>query len=164
MAGQCRVGNLLIVSPSDRYEIRAYRSDGSLARIVRREHEHRSPARADLDRHVAQLRRDLAQHEDRERWIAIAEEMPLTDGLPAFSAIRVDRLGNLWVEEFMLPEDDAEYSLWTVYDPDGDVLGLVEMPGELDEIFEIGADYVLGKTTDDLDVEHVQLWSLSRPG
>ena len=36
-------GELAIVSPTDRYEIRAYTGDGSLARIVRREHNVAEP-------------------------------------------------------------------------------------------------------------------------
>jgi len=43
----------------------------------------------------------------------------------------------------------------------GRVLGFVETPGGL-SIFEIGEDYILGSTTDEVDVEYVQLWELGR--
>ena len=47
---------------------------------------------------------------------------------------------------------------------DGRVQGFVDTPPDL-ELFEIGADYILGTTTDELGVERVQLWSLDRtPG
>jgi hypothetical protein len=36
------------------------------------------------------------------------------------------------------------------------------MPGDL-EVLEIGDGYVLGRTTDALDVQRVQLWELIEP-
>ena len=51
--------------------------------------------------------------------------------------------------------------MWTVFDPGGRVSGHVETPWEL-EIYEIGEDYILGHTRDELDVEYVQVWPLDR--
>ncbi|MCY4508956.1 MAG: hypothetical protein OXG35_18670 [Acidobacteria bacterium] len=52
---------------------------------------------------------------------------------------------------------------WTVFDDDGRVLGLMDLPPDLD-IFEIGEDYILGSVSDDLGIESVQLWPLDRSG
>ena len=49
----------------------------------------------------------------------------------------------------------------TVFDPDGRALGFVETPGGFG-VFEIGEDYILGSTTDELGVEYVQLRELGR--
>ena len=54
-------------------------------------------------------------------------------------------------------------SLWTVFDPEGRVLGFVETPEGL-WIWEIGEDYILGRADDELGVESVQLWPLERRG
>ncbi len=51
--------------------------------------------------------------------------------------------------------------LWTVFDPEGRVLGLVETPEGL-WIHEIGEDYILGTAWDALNVEYVQVWGLER--
>ena len=67
-----------------------------------------------------------------------------------------------WVEEFKLPGADEDGKVWTVFDPDGRALGFVETPQDL-SIFKIGADYVPGRVTDALDVETIQMWSLTRP-
>lgn len=72
-----------------------------------------------------------------------------------------DRVGHLWLEEFEPPGEDRPGALWTVLDPEGRVLGRVETPDGL-EIYEIGADYLLGRTRDELRVEYVQLWSMER--
>ena len=53
--------------------------------------------------------------------------------------------------------------VWTVFDPDGHVLGFVETPPGL-HIYEIGADYLLGHATDEDGIEYVRLWPLERTG
>ena len=42
-------GDLAVVTSSERYEIRAFAKDGTLARIVRMEHALRAPTRADVE-------------------------------------------------------------------------------------------------------------------
>ena len=85
--------------------------------------------------------------------------MPLVDAYPAFGEILSDRAGYLWVREYRA--SGAEGAVWAVFDPEGRIQGLVETPPGL-RIFEIGEDYILGWARDDLGVEYVQLWSLSR--
>ena len=81
---------------------------------------------------------------------------------PAFSSLQSDLLGFLWVREYNFPEQDE--NIWTVFDADGRVQGFMETPAEVD-VFEIGEDYILSGTTDELGVERVQLWLLDRtPG
>ena len=145
-------GDLVIVSPTDHSEIRAYRDDGSLARIVRWEHDVRTPTQDDLDDYR------VARTNPREALDAV----PLPESFPAFSAIEVDLPGNLWVREYNRREED-DRALWTVFDPEGVVLGFVETPPEL-IIYEVGENYILGKVRDDLGVEYVQLWPLERVG
>ncbi len=151
-------GDIVVLAPTDRYELRAYGSDGALVRIIRRDHELRSPTRAELDDLLAESFADLPE-EVRMRFVAQTEDMPLVEFFPAFEALHSDLLGHLWVQEYRFPGEDG--NLWTVFDADGRVKGLVETPPGLD-IFEIGEDYVLGKTIDEFDVERVQLWPLDR--
>ena len=68
--------------------------------------------------------------------------------------------GNLWVQDFRPPSQEGP-DMWTIFGPDGQALGRFETPENL-TIYEIGADYVLGRTTDQLDVERVVLLSLER--
>jgi len=55
----------------------------------------------------------------------------------------------------------AERSTWTVLDPVGRALARVSTPPRT-RVLEIGTDYVLGVTLDELDVELVTLWRLRR--
>ena len=155
-------GDLAVLGRTETYEIRGYRSDGSLARIVRRDFEPGTPTRAGQD---AWFNRLLARYseERRERSAQVAANVPLVDAFPAFGAVVGDALGHLWVAEFKRPGDDYAGTLWTVFDRDGRVRGLVETPAFV-TVFEIGEDYILGETTDELGVEYVQMWRLDRQG
>ena len=47
---EARWGDLVVIASNDLYEIRTYdRSDGSLARIVRRDYANRAPTRPEVD-------------------------------------------------------------------------------------------------------------------
>ena len=79
--------------------------------------------------------------------------------LPGVREDPVDRAGYLWVQEYRVPGEGA--AVWTVFDPEGRVQGMVETPAGLD-VFEIGEEYVLGLMKDELGVEYVQVWALDR--
>ena len=150
-----------MVAPNDRYELRAYSSDGSLTRIIRRDHELRSPTQAELDEWLAENYAHLPE-ERRTPLFQRLDGMTPVEFFPAFEALESDPLGYLWVQEYPLPGE--EDNVWTVFDPDGRMQGFVETPPGLD-VFEIGEDYVLGMAADENDVERVQLWPLDRrPG
>lgn len=157
-------GGLVVVSPTSRYEIKAFREDGALARIVRRGHVPRAPTEADREPYVEDQMIHILETpnlpdfmvEEARRSFGSA---PFAATFPAFSSVMGDVAGNLWVEEYEFPREDWPTRLWTVFDPEGRVLGFVETPDGL-EIYEIGEDYILGHTRDDLDVEYVQVWRL----
>ncbi len=159
-------GDLFVVAPNDTHEIRAYEPAGTLSRIVRRDHALIAPTPthidAEIERRVA-LRPPEQQAERRRELRETFEEVPIAETFPAFDQIVADALGHLWVQEYDLPGEERTNPLWTVFDPEGRVLGFVETPARLG-IYEIGEDYILGRATDDLGVEYVQVWSLSRSG
>ncbi|WP_419167831.1 6-bladed beta-propeller [Candidatus Palauibacter sp.] len=146
-------GKLVAIGVQDSYEIKAFATDGSLVRTVRRAGDLESPAQADLDEYYARRYADLPD-EDRISNLNAVRDMPLVESWPAFSEILSDRAGYLWVREYRT-------AAWTVFDPEGRVQGLIETPPDL-RTFEIGEDYILGWVYDELGVEYVQLWSLSR--
>lgn len=159
-------GESVVVAPTRSYEIKAYDPGGVLSMVVRRAHALVAPTQAhqdaDIERRVA-LRPPAEQAERRQELRERFAEVPMPETFPAFAAIVADALGSLWVQEYDLPGEERTNPLWTVFDPEGRVLGFVETPSGL-RIYEIGEDYILGRATDDLGVEYVQVWSLDRAG
>lgn len=170
-------GDLVVVAPNRDYEIRAFGPDGTLRRIVRRDH---TPVHTTPDYREAFFREFLrergfspevanSEEEALEQVRQTMGEIPLPETLPAFATVLADAIGHLWVREFSILDGEFEIPggessagpVWTVFDPDGHVLGFVETPPGL-LIHEIGADYILGHATDEDGIEYVRLWPLSR--
>ena len=152
-------GDLVVVGHTGSYELKAFRADGSLARIVRRDHAPRATTERDVDAYIERQAgySTLPTAESRRRY----ESVPVAEHFPAFESVRSDAVGHLWVAEYEFSEEERPPRLWTVFDPEGRALGYVETPEGL-WVHEIGDDHVLGTTFDELDVEHVQLWALAR--
>lgn len=142
--------DLAVVGRNDIYEIRAYDTDGALRRMVRMDHA------------LIPVTRSLLALEQEEQGLDPGDdEIPAPETLPAFDRVIADALDNLWVREYRVPGRDTPHPLWTVFDPEGRVLGHVETPPGLG-IFEIGEEHVLGLAIGDLGVQQVQVWSLRR--
>ena len=160
-------GDRVVVSHNSRYEIMAYRADGSLDRVVRRDHVLRSPTEADREPFVDEQLSLLEGADIPEFMVQAArhefETTPMADFFPAFVSVLGDAASHLWIEEFESPRQDRPGTLWTLFDPKGRMLGFVETLDGL-EIYEIGEDYILGRVTDELGVESIQLWPLDRSG
>lgn len=146
-------GDLVAIGDQAVYEIKAFAADGTLVRVVRRDGDLGSPTRAEQDRYWERRYADRPP-DSRAESLRAVRDMPLVDSYRAFSTILSDPLGYLWVREY-------RRRVWTVFDPEGRVQGLVEMPSGLG-VFEIGEDYILGRSRDDLGVEYVQLWRMDR--
>ena len=162
-------GDLVVVAPNYSYEIRAFDAHGTLKRIVRRDHEVVARTDAHLDAYIEdrvmhepeRLRADTDTRRTlRERY----EGIPLPETHPAFVTAIADALNHLWVQEYHPPGQGDANPVWTVFDPDGRVLGFVETPAGLTDIYEIAEHSILGRVTDEFGVEYVQVWPLRRWG
>ena len=158
-------GDLTIVAHTGRYELRAYRADGSLTRIVRRDHVPRPPSETEIEAFIEwQVGRSVRSSEsERAESRGRYRNVPVAEHFPAFESILTDARDHLWVEEYESPAEEEPGALWTVFDPEGRALGFVELPKGL-RVHEIGEDYILGRALDELDVEYIQVWALERLG
>jgi hypothetical protein len=138
----------------DAYEIEVRSGDGALQQLIRRTIPNR-PVPAGLAEERRQWMRDMIRGMGGQ--IVADVEIPAT--MPAYGSLLVDAEGNLWVQEYRIRE---EQPAWAVFDSDGRFLGTVDVPAD-GEIFEIGADYVLGVWRDDMEVEQIRLYTLHKP-
>lgn len=135
-------GDRLYAGETDALEIGGYSSHGELLTSIRKEYRPR-PVTPEL---VA-------------RW-SVDPEAPLPETVPAFSELRADPAGNLWVRRFG-PSRELRGGVWDIFDRNGRWLGTVTMPAGL-TVFEIGRNWVLGGSSDELDVERIRLHDLRK--
>lgn len=121
---------------------------------------------AHVDAHRTSLEARLAEAQDdfsRRAYRAELEvDRPIADRLPPHTALRLGLEGDIWVRGYVAPgEDDPG---WLVFDADGRLQCRADLPFQQTwDVYEIGRDYVLGKIDDELDVEHVRRYGLTRP-
>lgn len=154
-------GDRFFFGPQDTYEIEVREQNGTLTRLIRRD---KAPAPV-TDAHVSSLMEEILDEttdtDQNREFRRMFREAPIPELHPAYGYIYADALGFLWVEEYRLPGDRTRFT--TIFDPEGRMVGSLTLP-ERFQVFEIGEDYLLGRGVDDLGVEYLRLYRLSRPG
>jgi hypothetical protein len=152
-------GDRIAVAETDTFAIRIYGSDGALHQVVR---QRRVPVPIETAEIVRVNDSVLSTVEDpryRGFYREMFELMPKHETFPALSSIQLDRLGNLWVEEYRQPGDQR--SIWQVFGQDGRRIARAEIPVEL-QVLDIGADYLMGIAQDELGVERILQYALEK--
>lgn len=151
------------VGRTDTEDIRRYGPTGDLQLIVRRARAPRPVTEEDVAAYKERRIAAIENPEWRERFLAIFEKTPFAKFHPTFAGIQVDPDGYLWVREYAFdPDSDAEAPTeWSVFDPDGNLVASVTVPAGRG-IFSVGRNHVVGRRTDDLSVEYVEVYGLER--
>lgn len=152
-------GDEVFVGTGEKMEVQAYGLDGTLRRIFRGPVEDLTIRAEHLDAYREQSLRNVPDERrpERERQL---RDMPMPERFPAFTDLRMDPDGRIWVHLFQRP--GTEEQRWGVFAADGTYLGGVEMPPDL-TITEIGSDYVLGVHLGEMDVQRVRLHRIRQP-
>jgi len=171
-------GALLLVAPSEQFVYGFDTGSSAIARADRRTGEVvYLPApwtRRPVPSAARRVRERIGVQMDRARGITPVYNYP--DRLPAAGRMLVDADGFLWVSEF--PQTDGpldsirlKYAFtsnafrgahnWKILTPDGEVVGTATTPAGL-HVTDIGPDYVLGISVDDVGLETIQMHSLHR--
>jgi hypothetical protein len=151
------VGDGVVFSPTDRWDLRIHGPDGRLERIVRVD---RMPAPLTPAILEAEIERQMTSAPEGARDVLRTRlsEGPHPEALPAFGAVVGDAGGRLWVEVFR-PDSEEGPAPWAVFDAEGRLLGGVSLPEGFTP-HRVGEGWLLGVAVDDLGVERVQLWPL----
>lgn len=158
------------------YELQCYTPNGNLTLVLRRATQSvpiSDSARKAYELSVLKARGEIGAAvperlvEQRRRMLAATV---YAERYPAFAAVLAARSGDLWVRDYR-PEDGVSRGMfhpapttptqWKVFAPDGRWLSEINLPARFTP-FEIGADYLLGVSRDEDDVERVTLWRLRR--
>ncbi len=152
--------NELFVAVGDLYEVMVYGPDGRLRSLIRRDHELLPVTQSELDEllrvRLTDVDDDKSRRDMRRRFTSTAS----SKSIPAVASIKIDDLGNIWVEEYDWPHTGQPR--WTVFERNGQLLGTLPLPSSFTP-YHIGADFILGRWEDELEVEHVRLFRIVKP-
>lgn len=154
-------GGKVFIGDNDTYEIRVYAFEGVLERLIRLNRDRVGVTSSDVERIRAEWKQVLQQIPAASRPTIRRHHSaaPFPETLPAFADLKADRDANLWVMEY--PRNELASHRWVVFDPSGFPLATVATPAGL-RIDDIGSDYVLGLVRDELGVEYVRLYRLTK--
>ena len=151
------------VTEGDSYSIDAYDVSGRLRRIIRLARGPR-PVTDDVKAaREARLREQISPED--EEWLRRRLSVPYPSHLPTFEGLHADSEGNVWARQEKYGADagveGADMYEFFIFGADGRHLGGVELPANL-EVYQIGADFLLAKMRDDLDVDYVHLYRIEK--
>lgn len=152
----------IALGDNETYEVSIYSPEGGLKRRVRNLRPNRPVQPEDVAARRERLVQSGRSPEQASDWAKDFDEADLADTFPAFSALLIDRLGCLWVRHPHPMQADEDTPIgWDVYDPNGIFLGELSLPIGL-FLHDVGEDYLLGVRYNELDVETVELYGLTR--
>jgi hypothetical protein len=153
-------GDGFFAGSQDEDEIGYYDLHGQLVTLLRWPGSSRVVSEADAEAYRNYWLDRADDENSRRRTEEWLQGRTYPELFPAYGDIVVDSEGNLWVEKWH-PEWE-EHQFWMVFDGEHRLLGTVQMPGRF-VVHQIGSDFVLGNTWDELDVEYVLLYRLIKP-
>jgi len=153
--------NYFFFSSQDQYEIEAFNQAGELIRLIRLEAEPIPVTPADGERHIESVVERVGSLDQAAGIRGQLGSLPLPDAFPPHGGLIADGMDHLWVEDFQRP--GHENRSWNIFDPEGALVGRITLPERFDPT-EIGTDYVLGLGWDEMNVEYVRMYDLTRGG
>ena len=149
----------IYVGTGERLEVRTYRPDGTLSRILRVKGGSLDLTDAEIDGYLASAGEALQAALDERDAGGARIRQGIPDARPAFSALVVDQSGSLWIGEHVL--DGAPSRRWLVFDSGGRQVGRIVLPGGFIPHW-ISETQILGRSEDELGVEYVVRFELAR--
>lgn len=153
-------GDRIFVGDQARFILNTYDATGAHRLSIRLTGRDQSMDEAVAGRAIERSLETLpeAERPARRRFL---ESVPLPESRPAFDRIVVAATGEIWVSEPALDPDDAVQ--WQVIDRTGRWLGAVDLPSAF-RLEAVAAGTVAGVWRDALDVQHLRVYRLLRPG
>lgn len=149
----------LFFSPQDQYQIEVFDPSGGLVRLIRLAHDPIPVTPEDGENHIERVVEQVGSPAQEAGIRAQLGSLPLPDHFPPHANLLADAQDYLWVEDYQRP--GAENRAWNIFDPVGALVGRVVLPQRFNPT-EIGPDYVLGLGWDEMNVEYLRMYALTR--
>ena len=152
----------IYVGTADRVVIDVLTPDGRLVRSIRALDVDLTVAPEVIDTYKERARASIADLPEQARPEAERQvsEMKLPTSKPAYSSFLIDSDGNVWVAEYRLLSLPGT-PRWAVFDPEGGLVTVVAVPAGL-RVLAITRDRLIGRSSDDLGVQHVVAYTIER--
>ncbi|UCC24858.1 MAG: hypothetical protein JSU98_14165 [Gemmatimonadales bacterium] len=144
---------------NESWEIAVYGLNGELSSLIRTDRPTPEVTAALRDAYLDEQESRADDEAERVEIRATFRDIPFAQLLPHYELLRVDALGYLWVRDPSLPGETS--SSFSVFDSEGLYVGRMSLPEHVHPL-EIGTDYIVGRVTDEFDVETVRIYPLSR--
>jgi hypothetical protein len=141
-------------------EIQERNPAGETVRIVRWEVPDRSVRQEHVDAIKSPPGEGEAEGSMQAQFRRMMAEAPAADKFPALDQIVVDRVGRIWVRQYLRPLSEGDEH-WIVFGPQGTVLARIQTPRGL-YILDIGEDYLLGRANGDFGEEYIRLFDIKQ--
>jgi hypothetical protein len=109
-----------------------------------------------VDRFIARIPDENRRRRARNTYL----EMPLPARRPLVAAVLVGALGDVWVGQYVSGFDFSPFCWW-IFAQAGELLESRCLPERFTP-YQIGADFILGVSKDEVDTERVVVYRLSR--
>lgn len=152
-------GDRLVLSTRDRYEISVFDPSGRPIRLIRVQVPPMAVTDAHLDGLLEEWLARLPSADMAPAFRSGFRDTPHAETMPAFEDLLLDSKGLLWVEEIHIPGDTLR--TWTVFDEDGVPRTRLSLP-VTNRVLEIGEGYVLAAFEDEMGVEYLRSYPLTR--
>jgi hypothetical protein len=161
------IGNDLLISMNDKWEIEEHAADGTLKRIIRMNAPPREIGAGDVSAHREVMRQAIEDQpmlrgmppQIKQQMFDRVEKATYPKTFPYIVAIEAGADGSIWVYEQAKP--GVEQRVYAVLDSTGAFLGRVTFPDRF-EPRTIGSDRVAGVWKDADDVEHVRVYAIRK--
>lgn len=147
------------IGSGQRFEVEVWSLDGTLQSLIRGP---RVPLMVTDSVKRAYLEAQLADLDDERQRASLRTsiaEWEWPDSVPAFTDLRVDGSGVIWVKQYAVDPDEPE--TWSLVHPERAYLGDVRLAPD-QSLLSIGEDYLLILSSDELGVERVAKLALDR--
>lgn len=149
-------------------EIRVYRDDGTLERIVRVRLPEAAASPADVIQARLEASRRSPGDEPDRAFERVMRATPLPDRLPAFGGLAVDPSGYLWIHPHSTGPGEADGGVrWYVFNPEGVFVRALRLPSvfragrffvsSAPPTLVLGDDWILARHVGPLGVETVRM-------
>lgn len=152
-------GTSIYVGIANAMEVSVLNPDGRLQAVFRYPAADLGVRQEDRDWYGDRMREMASTPQEEQMLGPVREALVFPETRAAYSDLRLDQAGAIWLRTGRHFPPAAPSPEWTVFSKDGVLLGTLYLPDRF-EVLEFGDGYVLGVWKDEMDVEYIRLYSL----